>query len=218
MVCREQDAIDAHLEQQVEKGRSEIEAAKCVVNIFSKIRADGATGLRHSYGHHVESLQHKREGFAHVADYDLQLWKLVEYSAEDHAKDVDRGFDVPAPPRPGKHLSYDRRKTSIRCVDHRLRRRRGMEIYRDVKQFSTLKDWPEEPVIEVAPAIVAIDDRSFKAMCADHAVQLFGSVARGSGRQGRKSGKACWIFGYGICEKIVRFMGQGNRRGSFELL
>src|SRR5271155_869370 len=164
MVSREQDAIDAHLEQQVEKCRCEVEAAKCVVDIFAKIRADGAIGLGHSHGHNIKPLQHEGKRFSHVADDDLQLWILVEHSAEGHANDVDGGFDVPAPARARKQLGYDGRKTSIGCVDHRLRGRSWMEIDRRVKHFSTLKDWPEELVVEVTSAIVAVDDRSLEAM------------------------------------------------------
>src|SRR5271170_236370 len=218
MVSREHDAIDAHLEQQVEKCRCEVEAAKCVVDIFAKIRADGAIGLSHSHGHDVEPLQHEGKRFAHVADHDLQLWILVEYSAEDHANDVNGGFDVPAPTRSRKQLGYDRRKASIGYVDHRLRRRSWMEIDRHVQQFSTLKDWPEELVVEVTSPIVAIDDRSLETMSSDHALQLLGSLVRGCSRQRRKSGKALWVFRYGIREEVVRFAGQSNRRGSLELL
>src|SRR5271170_367114 len=218
MVSREHDAIDAHLEQQVEKCRREVEAAKCVVNVFSKVRADGAIDLRHGHRHNVEPLQHEGERFAHVSDNDLQLWKLVEYSTEDHANDVDGGFDVPAPARARKQLGYDGRKTSIGCVDHRLRRRSWMEIDRHVKHFSTLKDWPEELVVEVTSPIVAIDDRSLEAMFSDHPLQLFGGPVWRGGRQRCKSCKALWISPCGSREEVVRLAGQGNPRGSLELL
>jgi hypothetical protein len=181
VVGREHDPIDAHLKQQIEKCRHKVEAAKGVVDIFSKILADGVPGLRHSHGHHVEPLQHEGKRFAHVTDDDLQFWILVEGSTENHANDVDRGFDMPTPARAGKQLGYDRCKTSIGCVDHRLGRRSWMEINGDVQQLSSFKNGPERLVIEIASAVVPIDDRAFEAVIPDHVLQLFGGTFRGCG-------------------------------------
>jgi len=47
--------------------------------------------------HDAEALEHAGKPFAEMTDDDLQLWKAVEYAAEDEANDVNRGFDVPAP-------------------------------------------------------------------------------------------------------------------------
>ena len=181
VVGREHDPIDAHLKQQIEKGRREVEAAKRVVDIFSKIFADGAFGLRHGHRHHVEPLQHEGKGFAHVTDDDLQFWILVEYSAENHANDVDRGFDVPTPARAGKQLGYDRCKPSIGCVDHSLGRRSWMEVNGEVQQLSLFKNRPEKLVIEITSAVVPIDDRASEAVVSDHALQLFGGKIRSCG-------------------------------------
>ena len=45
----------------------------------------------------MSRLEHAGKPFAEMTDDDLQLWKAVEYAAEDEANDVNRGFDVPAP-------------------------------------------------------------------------------------------------------------------------
>jgi hypothetical protein len=92
-----------------------------------------------------------------------------------------------------------------------------MEIDGNFQLFSSRKNWPEEPVIEVTSPIVPVDDRSFEAMVPDHAFQFFCSVIRSCGRQRRKSSKALWIFNDCMCEEVVCLLGHSNRWGSFQL-
>src|SRR5208282_1267537 len=113
MVGREHDPLDADFKQQVEDDRCEIEAAEGVVNIVSKIGADRTIEFCHRHLQVIEPLQHEGERLAHMTDHDLQFRISIEYSAEDKANDMNRGFDVPAPARAREHGGDYRRKAAI---------------------------------------------------------------------------------------------------------
>ena len=69
-------------------------------------------------------------------------------------------------PQPGpENIQLDvRRKAPVGRFDHRLRRPRRVQIDRHVERFGTLQDRPVEFVVEIAAAIVAVDDRAFEAL------------------------------------------------------
>ena len=56
--------------------------------------------LAGSSGHNLEPGQYERKRFTQVSDHELQFRELIEHSAENHAKDMKRSFDLPAPTGP----------------------------------------------------------------------------------------------------------------------
>src|ERR1700722_18634949 len=103
-----------------------------------------------------------------MADHDLQFRIAVKCSTENEANDMHCCFDVPAPARACQHISDHRRKTAIRRLDHGFRRLCRMEIDRDAERFSAPKYWPKEFIIQVAPSVMAVDNRSFEALFTNH--------------------------------------------------
>ena len=93
-----------------------------------------------------------------------------------------------------------------------------MQIDRDVERFGTLQDRPEELVVQIAAARVAVDQRALEALLPDPAIQLFGRLVRRRGRQGRKGGEPRRIFLHRLCEEIVRFDGDRYLLRRFGLL
>ena len=101
MVGGEHDPLHAaEFKQQVKECRREIEAAERVMDVFTQIGADRALKFGYLPGHNVHPLEHEGQPFAHVADYDLQFGKAVEYAAEDEANDVNRSFMCQPQPGP----------------------------------------------------------------------------------------------------------------------
>ena len=88
-----------------------------------------------------------------------------------------------------------------------------MQIDRHVELFGTLQDRPIEFVVEIAAAIVAVDDRAFEA-CANSALQLRGGFFRRCRRQRGKPGKALGIFLHGVGKEVV---GLSRHRDGFVL-
>jgi hypothetical protein len=98
VVNAEHDPLYADFEQQVEERRREIEAAEGVMHVLPQTVGDRPRKLGHLLGQSpVHPFPHKGDGFAHVADHDLQFGMPVEHAAKDHAQEMDRCFYVPAP-------------------------------------------------------------------------------------------------------------------------
>ena len=103
-----------------------------------------------------------------------------------------------------EHISYYRRETTIRCVNHRLRGFCGVEIDRDFQRFSAFEDWPEKFIfIEIASTVMTIDYRSFEAMVADHPFQFFSSPVWRRGWKRGKSSKSVRVPFDRIGEEII---------------
>src|SRR5262245_38872037 len=125
VINREHDSRNADLEQQIEERRCKIEAAEGVVHVLTQIGTKGTRELRHLSRHVlVESRQHKRNAFAQVANDDLQFRIAIEHASQNHANEMDTGFDVPAPACARKHRGHGWRKPTERSLDDRLGRHR----------------------------------------------------------------------------------------------
>ena len=146
--------------RQIEEAGGEVEAGNGVVDVVAQIEADRVLQLGHRRSHAVEPRQHEGQRLAEMADDELQFRKCVEHAAEHDADDVDRGLDVPAPAGRGEHVGHRRRKTAIGDVDDALRRRRRMQIDRRIELLGAFQDRPEELVVEIAAAVMAVDDRA----------------------------------------------------------
>ena len=85
-----------------------------------------------------------------------------------------------------------------------------MEIDRDIERFGALQDRPEELVVQIAAARVAIDERALEALLPDPAIQFIGRLLGGRDRQAGKACKALWIFLHRVGEEIVRLAGDRN--------
>ncbi len=73
IVSRKKDPLSPHLEKKVEEGRYEVETTKGVVKVLTQVGANRALKLRDLRGEReVEPGQHKRKGFTHVTNDDLQ--------------------------------------------------------------------------------------------------------------------------------------------------
>src|SRR5215472_4608578 len=145
-----------------------------------------------------------------MPDHDQQLRVPVEHSAEDHANEMNRGFDVPAPTGCREDPTHRRGKAAIQRVNDRLRRYRRMQIDRDIQRFGALQDRPEELIVQIAATRVPIDERAFEALLPDPAIQFIGRLLVSRDRQGGKSCKARRIFLHHIREEIVRLLGDDD--------
>src|SRR6201999_4354715 len=99
-----------------------------------------------------------------MTDDELELRKAVERAAEHDAQHVGRSLNMPAPGASREHVGHHRREAAIGGLDHRLRRRGGVEIDRDVQRLRALQNWPIELIVEVAPLIVSVDDGALEAL------------------------------------------------------
>src|SRR5436190_6342817 len=129
----------------------------------------------------------------------------IEHATKDHANEMDRGFDVPAPACARKRRSYGRRKPTERSLDDCLRRHGWVQIDWDAERFGTLQNRREELVIQIAAARVAIDQRALEPLLPDPAVELFGRFVWRGDRQCCEGGEPRRIFLHRLCEEIVRF-------------
>jgi hypothetical protein len=103
---------------------------------------------------------------------------------------VQRLLDVPA--GTSQHHADDRVEAAEPSVDHRLRRLRRMKIDRKLEPLGSRQDRPEEAVVEVASAMMALmstplnpcspTTRSSSAIAADGSA--IGSAARPKNRVG----------------------------------
>src|SRR5271166_3118016 len=68
-----------------------------------------------------------------------------------------------------------------------LRRRGRMEIDRKLERLDARKNRPEEAVVEVAPAMMAVDDDALEALIVRRALELLDRGPRIADRQRRQS-------------------------------
>jgi len=219
VVDREHDALGADFEQQAEERRREIEAAEGVVHVLPQVIAERALQLgQRRLKIAVEPRQHEGQAFAQMADHDLQFRIAVEHAAQDQAKNVNGGLDVPAPARGREHPAHFRREAGILRLDHRLRRPRRVHVDRHVERLGALEDRPEEFVVHVAAADVAVDQRAAKAELAHAALQLGCGLVRHHGRQRGEPGEALGMFLHGSAKKLIGVARQRQRFRRVQLL
>src|ERR1700728_2683143 len=188
------------------------------MHILAEIVAYRAGEHCHGRRHGVEPLQHKRQGFAHVADHDLKFWVLIKNPTENQADNMNRGLDVPTPSGTREHVRDNPREPGVRRLDHRLGRLSGVEVNRHLEPFRALENRPEESVVEIASPVMAVDHSPFETVLTNHPFQLFSGLVRISGRQSGKPGKARWIFLDGAGKKVVSFAGKRYGVRAFNLL
>ena len=95
-----------------------------------------------------------------MSDDELQLRITVERSTQDNAEHVDRSFDMPGPACAPEPKVHRRRKPAIGSVNYGLRRLRGMQVDGNMERLGTLQNPPKEFVVQIAAAVVTIDDGS----------------------------------------------------------
>src|ERR1700734_1411999 len=94
---------------------------------------------------------------------------------------------MPTPSRAGHHFADHWLKPAVPGVDDGFRRWRRMEIDRQLEPLCPRQHRPEETVVEIAAAMVAVDDDPFEPMLADHALELRESGRRIADRQRRQA-------------------------------
>ena len=150
------------------------------------------------------SLKHERQRLAHVPDDDLQLGMRVENPADNHPEHMQRRLDVPAPSGARHHLADHWLKAAEPGVDHRLGRLRRMEVDRQLQRFRPRQDRPEEAVVEIASAPMAVDDDALKSMLADRALEFRDRCRRVGDRQRRQAEQPRRMAPDGFRERGVR--------------
>ncbi len=144
--------------------------------------------------------------------------KAVEHAAEHHAQHVHPGLDVPAPARAGEHLGDERREAAERGVDHRLWRPRRVQVDRDAELFRAFQDRPVEFVVEIAAAVVAVDDRAGKFLLADAPLQFLRRLVGRRRRQRGEAADAGRMPLHAVGEVVVGVARHRDRIGGFHLL
>src|SRR5271168_5075138 len=99
----------------------------------------------------------------------------VEHAAENHPEYVQRRLDMPAPSRAGHHFADHWLKPAIPGVDDGFRRWRRMKVDRQLQRFRPRQHRPEEAVVEITGAVMAVDGNALEAMLADHTLELHDS-------------------------------------------
>ena len=77
-----------------------------------------------------------------------------------------------------------------------------MQIDRYVERFGAFKDRPIKLVVEIAAAIVAVDDRALEAELTNAAFQFRGGLVGRRGRQRGKPGETRWMPLHRVAEEI----------------
>ena len=121
-------------------------------------------------------------------------------------------------PRGRKYVTHLRRKSAIGGLDDGLRRPRRVQIDRDIKRVGAFENRPEEFVVEVAAANVAVDQRALEAVLAHRALQLVGGLVRNRGRQRGETGEARRMLLHRFRQHIVGVARQRERVGGLQLL
>ena len=121
-------------------------------------------------------------------------------------------------PRARHHLADHRLKAAVPGVDNRLRRLRRMEIDRQLQRLRARQDRPEEPVVEIAPAMVAVDDDALEAVLGDHALEFRDRGRRIGDRQRGQPEKPGRMTPDGFGERSVGVSREGLRFLDVELL
>ena len=154
---------------------------------------------------------------AQVADDDLQLGIAIERAAENHANEMHRGFNVPAPAGAREHGVHGRREPAVQRFHDRLRRHRRVQIDRDIERLGPFQHRPEELVVEIASASMAVDDRAFEAL-PDPLLQFVGGFFGRRGRQHRNAGEAQRVVLHRLGQEIVGFARGSHLLRPFDLL
>ena len=92
-----------------------------------------------------------------------------------------------------------------------------MKIDRHIERFGTLQDRPVELIVQIASSIVAVDDRTFEALLADTALQLFNGLLRRSRWYRGKAGKTRRMLLHRVREVVVGVTRHGDGVGCFHL-
>ena len=97
---------------------------------------------------------------------------------------------------------------------HRLRRPRRVQVDRGVELFGAFQDRPIKIVVQIAAAIVAVNDRAGEFLLAHPALQLGRRLIRSGGRQRGEAAEARWVLLDRAGDEIIGFRGKldGFRR------
>jgi len=93
-----------------------------------------------------------------------------------------------------------------------------VQIQRHLQLLGTGQDRPEELVVQVAAAAVAVDQGALEAVGADRALQLVGGGLGIRGRERGEPGQPVWMAAHRLGEGVVGGAGEGHRLGRVELL
>ena len=93
-----------------------------------------------------------------------------------------------------------------------------MQINRHAELFRGFEDRPKELVVEIAPAVVAVDHGAGEFLLAHAPLELLRGLVRFSGRQHGKATDALWIFLDRGGEEIVGVADDCRRVGLLQLL
>src|SRR5215475_4505706 len=83
-----------------------------------------------------------------------------------------------------------------------------MQVNRYAELFGPFQYRPEELVVEIAAAIVAVDNRAGELLLTYAAVELLGGLVRHRGRQRRKAAEARRLPHDRVGDKVVRLSGK----------
>lgn len=131
---------------------------------------------------------------------------------------MQSGVHMPTPGTAGEQSSDLRREAGIGRFDHRTRWGRRVEVEWNLERLGTLKDWPEEVIVEVATANVATDLRAPEPVHLDGALQLVGGGFRCWRGKRSESGEARRMPLHGGPELIVCVTGDCDGIGGIKLL
>ena len=93
-----------------------------------------------------------------------------------------------------------------------------MQVDRCAELFSTFQDRPEELVVEIAAAVVAVDDSTGEFLPTYAALELLGGLVRYRGRQRREAAEPGRTLLDRVRDKVVRIGGKCDRFGRLQLL
>src|SRR5262249_25577010 len=128
--------------------------------------------------HEIDPPEPERDGFAHVSDNDLEVWKPVEHAADDQPHDVSAGLDAVTP-----HCALD--SVTSKRTRHPVRRSSRMNVERPLQMLGSLENRPEFGIIEVLAVRVRVHDKSLELQPVDGTIHF---LCRSFGRM---RGKAC---------------------------
>jgi hypothetical protein len=89
-----------------------------------------------------------------------------------------------------------------------------MQVDRCAELFGTFQDRPEELVVEIAAAIMAVDDGSGEFLPAYSPLKLLGGLVRRCGWQGGETAEARRMLLDRICDEVVGISGKRDRFGA----
>jgi hypothetical protein len=93
-----------------------------------------------------------------------------------------------------------------------------VEVERDLERLGPRQDRPEELVVQVAAAAVAVDQGAFEAVLGDRALELVGGGVGIGGWERREPGKPVRVAAHRLGEGVVGVAGERHRLDRVELL